>query len=73
MTKLQSNQNLEITEMDYLLACNYVFTGFSRQGLLMILFVLCHYGLFTELLSSLCNIWAAKPKRLDRIKNPLAM
>ena len=76
MTKLQSNQNLEITEMDYLLACNYVFTGFSRQGLLMILFVLYalfHYGLFAELLSSLCNIWAAKPKRLDRIKNPLAM
>ena len=42
----------------------------------MILFVpyaLFHYGLFAELLSSLCNIWAAKPKRLDRIKNPLAM
>ena len=57
-------------------AIKFFFTEFSRQGLLMISFVfyaLFHYGLFVEFLSSLCNIWAARPKRLDRIKNPLAM
>ena len=54
-------------------AINFLLNLVGKDSDFFVLYALFHYGLFAELLSSLCNIWAAKPKRLDRIKNPLAM
>ena len=56
-------------------AIKFLLNLVGKNSLLFIfvLYALFHFGLFVELLSSLCNIWAARPKRLDRIKNPLAM